>query len=70
MNAHAKCWRHYRVRPPDRAAEPTATEGNSCIYDKLHKGYGYTQAWIDFLVEQLSDPEIYKDALGADPVAI
>lgn len=29
LNGHAKCWHYYRARPPDGAAEPTATESST-----------------------------------------
>lgn len=70
LNTHARCWRRYNVRPPDKAAEPAATQVEHCLYDKLHKGYGYTQAWVDFLVEQLSDADRYRQVVGTDPVAV
>lgn len=70
LNSHARCWRHYRVRPPDGAAEPTGTEARYCVYDRLHKGYGYTQAWVDYLVEQLADPAVYRTVIGSDPAPI
>ena len=25
------------------------------MYDKRHNDYGYTQAWLDFLIEKLKD---------------
>lgn len=35
----------------------------------MHKDYGYTQAWVDFLIEKLKDPAEF-DALskGAAPI--
>jgi hypothetical protein len=30
-----------------------------CVYDPVHRDYVYTQAWIDFLVKELGDPQRY-----------
>jgi hypothetical protein len=70
MYAHSRCWRHYKVRPLEGAAEPAATQVEYCIYDKLHKGYGYTQAWIEFLVSELNEPDMYREVTGMDPTPI
>jgi len=70
LHSHARCWRHYNVRPPDKAAEPAATQVDYCLYDKLLKGYGYTQAWVDFLVEQLSDGDHYRQVVGTGPTPV
>jgi len=70
MYAHSRCWRHYGVRPSEDAAEPAATSAEYCIYDKLHKGYGYTHNWVDFLVSQLSDADTYRTVIGGEPTPI
>jgi hypothetical protein len=70
LNGHAKCWRHFRARPSEGAAEPTSTDTEFCIYDKLHKGYGYTQDWVEMLLGTLSDTERYREIIGTDPTAI
>ncbi len=55
-DAHIRCWRKYKVRPPGGSPNPQETDWKYCIYDKMHNDYGYTQAWVDFLIEKLSDP--------------
>ncbi len=57
LNIHASCWRRYEIRPPGRDPNPEKTDSRYCVYDKLHKDYGYTPAWVDFLVEKLSNPK-------------
>jgi hypothetical protein len=57
---HKLCFEHFKIRPPSRAADPTACNPQFCVYDALHKDYAYTPEWIDFLSERLSDPGIYK----------
>lgn len=63
LDTHARCWRKYKVRPPSGSESPQETDWKYCIYDKLHNDYGYTQAWVDFLVEKLKEPEEF-DALS------
>ena len=55
LDTHARCWRRFKARPSKGAPDPRATDYRYCIYDKMHKDYGYTQAWIDLLVEKLKD---------------
>jgi len=53
LDTHVRCWRRYKVCPPKVASDPRATDYRYCVYDKMHDDYGYTQAWIDLLVEEL-----------------
>ena len=55
LSIHASCWRRYKVRPAAGAPNPEQTDYRYCVYDKLHNDYGYTEAWVDFLVEKLAD---------------
>jgi hypothetical protein len=57
---HQKAWKFFRIRPSPGAADPTATDDRYCRWDRLLAGYGYTSAWVDKLVDDLSDPEIYR----------
>jgi hypothetical protein len=52
---HARCWRRYKVRPASGSPTPQETNWKYCVYDKRHNDYGYTQAWVDFLIEKLKD---------------
>jgi hypothetical protein len=52
---HTRCWKRYKARPEGGSANPEATNWKYCIYDKRHNDYGYTQAWVDFLIEKLKD---------------
>lgn len=60
FNIHASCWRLYKVRPPKDDPIPEKTDSLYCVYDKLYKDYGYTQAWVDFLIQKLSDEEEFE----------
>ena len=67
INTHTACWKHFGVRPPQRASEPEATDQRYCCWDRLSNGYGYTEAWVEKLVRDLSDPETYEEIVGIAP---
>ena len=67
MSTHTACWKHFGVRPPQGALEPEATESRYCSWDRLLNGYGYTEAWVDKLVRELSDLEKYEKVVGIPP---
>ena len=68
-DTHQRVWKFYKVRPATASAEPEATDGRYCCYDRLSGGYGYTQAWVDKLVADLSDPDTYGEVVGYRPEA-
>ena len=55
LDVHRRCWRKFKIRPPTGSQNPEATDWKFCIYDEMHKDYGYTPAWVKFLVEKLKD---------------
>jgi len=67
MNAHTQCWKHYNVRPQTEASDPTATDSEYCQWDRLMRGYGYTCAWVDKLVCDLSESDKYETVIGHVP---
>jgi len=52
---HTFCWKRYKVRPSASSPNPYETDSRYCVYDRLHKDYGYTEAWVDFLVEKVTN---------------
>lgn len=66
-NTHQRAWKHYKVRPATNSAEPESTDQRYCKWDRLLGGYGYTQAWVELLVADLSDPSIYEEVVGFRP---
>lgn len=54
-DSHQKAWKLYKVRPPWRAKDPTATNRLYCIYHAAHRDYTYSPGWVTFLVGQLTD---------------
>lgn len=67
LTIHARCWKRYKVRPASGSATPQQTDSKFCIYDKRHNDYGYTQAWVDFLIEKLKDPVELEAVCTAKP---
>lgn len=67
MDTHTKCWKHYRVRPPSNTKNPHATDHNYCIWDRVAQTYGYTKAWVDKLLGDLSDAGRYESVVGKPP---
>jgi hypothetical protein len=44
-----------------------ATDDRYCIYDRLSRGYGYRQAWVEKIVRDLSKPTSYEKVVGVEP---
>jgi hypothetical protein len=66
-DTHQRAWKHYAVRPATGSAEPESTDERYCRWDRLSRGYGYTRAWVDHLVAELSKPEQYEVVVGFAP---
>lgn len=64
MDTHTRCWKYFKVRPKEGTAEPESTDQRYCRYDKLFGGYGYTNEWVNKLVNDLSDETIYLTIVG------
>lgn len=58
MYFHTLAWRHYGIRPPSNAADPTLTDARYAVYDRAHRDYLYTEAWVERLRAELAaDPD-------------
>ena len=58
VDQHTRAWKCYEVRASGDQPDLCATE--FCQFDSVHKDYIYTDAWVDLLVQKLSDPAEYK----------
>lgn len=67
MDTHTRSWKHYEVRPSGGSDQPELTNQQYCRWDRLSRGHGYTQAWVDKLVDDLSDPATYEEVVGYPP---
>lgn len=57
---HTQAWKLYEARPNGNAREPATTNKEYCIFHSAHKDYTYSQAWVDFLVECVNNPEEFE----------
>ena len=55
------CRRYFKVRPPGGSTHPEQTDTKYCIYDKRHNDYGYTEEWVNLLIEKFKDEEAYEE---------
>ncbi|HEX9679782.1 MAG TPA: DUF3644 domain-containing protein [Candidatus Saccharimonadales bacterium] len=53
-------WRKLECRPPSGARHPERTEQKYCIYDRPHRDYLYTQAFVDKLVREASTKSRFR----------
>lgn len=63
---HAQCWRHFEVRPATDAEDPYDCNTKYCQYDPVHEDYIYTEEWVDFLEEKLSDEDLYQEIMQSE----
>ncbi|MFC8383235.1 DUF3644 domain-containing protein [Nocardia sp. NPDC057272] len=54
------------IRPPNGASHPERTDEKYCIYDHLSKQYGYTEAWVKWLVKNCSDSKKFVKTTGRE----
>jgi hypothetical protein len=55
---HSHLVKHYQLK--SQTEDPFDTESKYCIYDDAHSDYVYTEAWIEFLKEELKPNPIDK----------
>ena len=59
LNKHVQAYKYYKIRTDSKGCKT-----DYCQYDEPHKDYIYTQKWVDFLVEKLSDEEEYQKVVS------
>lgn len=59
QHTHTLCWKKYEVRPNSNSTNPENTKPEYCVYDQPNNCYLYTQAWVDFLVDEMKNEEKY-----------
>jgi hypothetical protein len=69
MDTHTRAWKYWKVRPPSSSVNPTDCSTKFCQFDDLHEDYSYSQEWVDFLVEQFADDDVYRSVRAYRPVA-
>ena len=68
VNGHTAAWKHFSIRPASGSQKPEATTSNYCVYDRAHKDYLYTKAWIQKLIQELASAENFRLVVGRTPV--
>lgn len=51
MNWHVDMWRKYKVRPANSVKDKSNCKTEYCVYDKPHQDYLYTDAWVQYLID-------------------
>lgn len=69
VTGHTASWQHFKVRPPAGSTKPESTDSKYCVYDVAHRDYLYTDAWIEKLLKELTDPGKFEEITGMPPVA-
>lgn len=59
-DTHTRCWKKYQSRPISGSQNPQLTISKYCVYDSLNNNYGYTEEWVDFLIEEMAKEEEYN----------
>jgi hypothetical protein len=70
LAVHARCWKRFKVRPTSGSNTPQETNWKFCIYDQRHNDYGYTQAWVDFLIDKLKDKAEFDAVCKSDQASV
>lgn len=60
LSMHTQCWKKYGVRPENNSDKPEQTQSKYCVYDEPNKSYLYTEEWVNFLIEKMSDEEEFQ----------
>lgn len=60
LHTHTLCWKMYRIRPLNGNENPQITNSEYCVYDEPNDSYLYTEAWVDFLIEEMQVDEKYN----------
>ena len=59
-HTHTQAWKLYQARPNGNSREPATTNKEYCIFHAAHKDYTYSQAWVEFLVECVNNPDEFQ----------
>jgi hypothetical protein len=62
-----KAWKALRVRPNTCDPHPEITDERYCVYDTLHRDYGYTPAYVQKLIRDCSTEKGFRALLGTAP---
>lgn len=52
---HSILCKYYKIKPNNKGDDPFNTDTRYCCYDEAHNDYVYTNAWVEFLIENLKE---------------
>lgn len=58
---HTQAWRKFDIRPRSGVAQPQNTKKEFCIYHQAHKDFTYSEKWVDFISDFISDDTNYEE---------
>lgn len=58
---HRMAWKRHKVRPDGKSSKPEITDSKFCVYDALGKGYGYTEDWVNLLIDEINSASALSD---------
>lgn len=61
VHNHTQAWRKLGVRPKSGSSNPGSTKPAFCTYNKAHKDYTYSDAWIDELCTIVEDSHRFAE---------
>ena len=69
ISQFVRAWKSEAVRPPNGDTHPERTKQDFCIYDKPHRDYVYTPAFVEYLVSKVGTEEGFRVLTRLDPIA-
>lgn len=63
-NHFLRAWHIKAIRPEGSSDHPERTDERYCLYDALGRNYGYTEAWVKYLIKQCSTEKGFLAATG------
>jgi hypothetical protein len=66
-NHFLRAWQIKGIRPPTGDAHPERTDEKYCLYDELSRSYGYTEAWVGWLIKHCATAQGFAMVTGRTP---
>lgn len=67
MHHFTEMWRHLKVRPPTGDQHPERTMEQYCIYDRVHRDYVYTPAFVEKVLAEIGTAAKFAKVFGKQP---
>lgn len=61
-------WQRKQIRPRGKSDHPERTDDKYCLYIEPSKSYGYTEAWVQWLIGHCATAETFEEVTGRKPV--